>query len=1710
MNPRLRFLLLLTVIALLPRVSWALPQPKGDDGLTWRWEPAMAYHPVNPRRLEPAAPFVVSDAPWGWGPFEVGPDRAALVWLDAFETVRARATDGNSDGLIFRRLDDSWSGTTVLDQAGVRGSDGHRYFTQPPGKGGMWLVTAQSPARVLIERTIPRAGRSVWEATEELLIGWIDGKAAFPAIPAGPLRETFIARARGLRELEASLIGQGVNDKRSRRAIRQFVTARLLAEFGRLWPTIQPHFSPQAREHKIPDVGPELRVVHTATQRRLDPGPRPHRLVEGDRTFTLQAHGPGVLRIEARPLSYEAAPVTDELLRIAVKDERGLLDVGNGVARPAWVQLPGAKISPVPERDLARTDRGHYVANPVVLSVPLKPGRHEYEVALHAGLSLSKITRARRRMRAGPMGRGQGVGALLRRAKSGVRKGKAPVYRFIAYQIDSDMGHADAPGDGAFEWVDFDPALEAYVAVSVARDPHLSAAERRDRALAAAELLSDTFGDASALEIMARLDLSRILLEVEAFEEAAAVLLERVEAVPLGPLLDLAIDPDTAKFASGPVVAAMMASANVVPVDGVTRRKYVEVWRRTRWQKVRNLDSAPVWGFIELRPPNPKRRPQPVELKAGAGRLWWIPEGRTVTVVAPPPPYEKDRRAVFRAHFPVKNPGEETRPLLGLKVGESRFSTAGIRPLETFEIGVTPGPHLVRVSHPEGAFVNFPPQDFIVEPSHPAARGLRYWSAKTIKGEPTRFLVGPSTAGGVARIRVGVLHRGKWEEPEKLRPVRATLRTDTGQRYSLELRPGAPGHAAQPDGAPGVLTHRSEAWVSIDADVTSLTIEGHDGAELAVVVDTRIWEPEDPEFRPDEVPAPVPDPNARITALSGRLLRNPNDIKARVERGHRLLEATALLYARQDLLYLLTRPHDVPNVPQRRDVRILADRLDAYTYAAHADILPVVLDGDEPELIGPPVAALIEQDSGRITQLAGKKGERTPLDPIMARAIRAHALERTGDPARAALEWGDLYVATGLWQLGYASARRFLDAFDGDGEPVAPDGAGFAWGLAVQLEDIIDVSAVRLLKVLAARLSRADYLSKPQSGGKAQWIVLPRRPALPEPYMVVREALLRPPWSHDEATMLSRGRMTRMPLETFGPRELAVDGWCQPVRHDIPGADGRVQLDIAVDGKHIKMDVSPGTTRTYSVPELEAGKHVVEISMPKEVRDSFCSVRIRFVVRGVNVVRSAAGTRWLRVEPDQPLEAMTSGPVTLRIDARHLEPPSGKVLEVEAIPADGSPPQVFSLPLPQLRDPKADLRKNGQEFAGLPARGFLLLAREVPYKLVVRSRGGPSVLRLAYREDKIPKPAKTPVPPPPSAPPAPGGAAEAAETLEKERHLGSVRWPDVAPTRIDIQAAYPTPPPRNRFGTLTFMFGFGRDDVADADDIDPAYRVQGSVQWRRLLIPSHLWIRSRAIAQWRDSSGGAGGGDLALYWQLRPRGTRGTVRQSFWGQTFRGSPAWSSATLLRVERAFTLHPSLWLTPGVQFEYRYQSLDRADTVGTDDLLHTEVYTDYREDHPIAFAPDLILRWMPLQDQLGSAGVSVVPNSNFESLDQVNFDFGWVGVVDTRRRVVPGWRAGYQASLRLQDENRDEFFVRNRLSFGANVSIWMWPVGRLVVDLRDVMYISGRFPLRNSFWGVVYFDLSLGRGLDDRGPAEMVFKPQHDPRWWRAPKGRKEER
>ena len=593
--------------------------------------------------------------------------------------------------------------------------------------------------------------------------------------------------------------------------------------------------------------------------------------------------------------------------------------------------------------------------------------------------------------------------------------------------------------------------------------------------------------------------------------------------------------------------------------------------------------------------------------------------------------------------------------------------------------------------------------------------------------------------------------------------------------------------------------------------------------------------------------------------------------------------------------------------------------------------------------------------------------------------------------------------------------------------------------------------------------------------------------------------------------MMSPGRRTRLPLETLGSRELAVDGWCQSVRNDLPGVGGPVTLDVAVDEKHVSMEVTQGTTRTYTVPELGVGKHVVEVGMPASAVDSLCSVRVRVVVRGVNVIRNSAGTRWLRVEPEQPIESMVPGPVTVRIDVRHLQPPSGKQLVVEATPADGTTPQVLRVPLPQLRDPKADLRKNGKEFAGMPARVIMVLPREAPYRLRVRSKGGASVVRVAFREDD--PPGSPPAPTPPSKPaapaPAPPAGASAADTLDEERHLGTIRWPDVAPTRVDIRAAYPEPPPRNHFGTLTVMFGFGRDDVADADDIDPAYRVQGGVHWRRLLVPSHLWIRTRALAQWRDSSGAAGGGDLALYWQLRPRGLRGTVRQAFWGQTFRGSPAWSSASLLRVERALVLHPSLWVTPGAQFEYRYQSLDRVDTVGTDDLLHTEVYTDYREDHPIAFAPDAVLRWVPLQDQLGSLGVSVVPNSNFRSLDQVNFDLGWVGVVDTRRRVVPGWRAGYQASLRLQDEDRDEFFVRNRLSFGGNVSIWMWPVGRLVVDLRDTMYISGQFGLRNSFWGVVYFDLSLGRGLDDRGPAEMVFKAQHDPRWWRAPRAKKEE-
>ncbi|MEZ4448038.1 MAG: hypothetical protein R3B09_01080 [Nannocystaceae bacterium] len=151
------------------------------------------------------------------------------------------------------------------------------------------------------------------------------------------------------------------------------------------------------------------------------------------------------------------------------------------------------------------------------------------------------------------------------------------------------------------------------------------------------------------------------------------------------------------------------------------------------------------------------------------------------------------------------------------------------------------------------------------------------------------------------------------------------------------------------------------------------------------------------------------------------------------------------------------------------------------------------------------------------------------------------------------------------------------------------------------------------------------------------------------------------------------------------------------------------------------------------------------------------------------------------------------------------------------------------------------------------------------------------------------------------------------------------------------------------------------------------------------------------------------------------------------------------------------------------------------------------------------PGLDLRIQPWRDARVIVGVDAAPNSDLRSLDHVDAEAGFYGVLALPSRLVPEFWVEEQLSYRLRDADRSQAFLRSRLRAGAGLGIWASRDVRVVFGAADTLYTSTRFPLRNVVEAWLRVDLVLGRGLRDFGPLGMSFRPVREGRLWYPDRG-----
>jgi hypothetical protein len=1738
-------LLLFAVALSQPVHSSAAPPSKRqpDEALSHVWKSAPVHFPVATDAVDALPPFV-RDVPVVRGKIKVEPGRSATLWIDALNTVRVRThdPDARSRPRFFRvarrpATESGWS-RVLIEEPGVKVDDGSWYLRQLPGKGAAWIISADEALELHIEVATPRSGRLVWEYVEDEVVRWIrrdtkepEANLAPPTIPGveGSTRvqnrlasDAFLARRTLALDPGSSDLSRAMEDWRIARAIEGISAIR---------PLVRPYFATK-------NLNAEFFGKHEEVTLTPDPNELGWMRLPDEGAWSFEAHGPGVLRVDMRAIYPEKDAELpseivegDEAVRVdtmqyveIVRDDQHRLASSRDPGTPTMVRSPGSD-EVFPLRENLRLETGERVGHRRTIRIRLAPGKNRYHLRHIRGEFLVRVNQARRLQRLARSLRGESVPGALRRLDRVVGRYPGP-----AVEILRALYATLAPlrrGEDAY--VGLTPIEDPLLALTLdvlklqrlARNteatPPITEQDVRELALRLDGIRREAPED---FQWWLRHSLADALHESHLDELSGLALGDpgaSASAFALATVAAYTIGPDGALPAWS--IAGLRAAQREAPLNEEVRDLFNETWgERTRWAKLTpELHRAiEPWSWVDLAP-DPRRPEHAYE----AGVLWRIEPGSEVPFLAPEADFDPERAAIVRAHVAAA-PG-----IVSVTLDGHRFNSLSSSTLESFELAATPGEHTISVDGPAGthAYLELAPTDAELTAR---ARRTRMWPA-TVADHPLSYKLDASPTPGVLRIDLRVVYNPERDPVDPRREIHLEIVPDVGPPIPLTLRPGDPigaDAAGHPMGglalsAPGPAGPRLSLRIPTPPMAQRIEVVPEAGApQLAVSISVRRHDTEDPPpigANDRQVFANAAEPALlAVRRLSERIVMVEWDVPARIERGYRLLDLGQIVYARQDLYWLLHADSDKTN-HYHADIWALKERIDSWTTPTH--LATSGSQFEEPAVLSPPLAALVRDDDDRLRGFTGlakasrDEGPQAGLigllehksrDAAVLLALNARWLAKLEEWPEAAIIWAKLLQEHRVWQAGLAAARAYVHEMDRPEEERRFTDAGIAHGLVELMRPHVQNSTLRRLAAVTAKLSESRAVSDAELTSGYERLKAPREPLTLTPNERTRRALLVPPWPHRGATILRPGTGTALGATLNFRTKIAADIWCQVMREDRPTKTEDSRIIWSADGgEKFVLRIPPKQSHSYATAVLDEGKHKLELRLDERSSAQMCSVRFRYLEPGASPratyeralseppVKSQVRRRWWAISKRHPTELTVQGGVSLWLEARaDLVDPAEKV-RIIATPTKGGKKLELTLPL----DPQQDtLVTPGERMrlvrAGKRASGVLLLLESEPYRVRIVSPKGALLARLRVRHER----AGT-APPPPQANQIGVLAADGRDTAPFSTGEFGAAAPLIAATDYSAN--------RSRFGTVSSEIEVGSDDLADADDFRPRSFLSVRSQYRRVLYDPHLWVAVGPELRMRQNTETGGGGRLSFVAAKIPGGFRAQIGAS----TLAQRSGWGARLSGRVDRPFRLTGRTRLIPGLYAALRHQSIEGEETalvnglrVKDARLLHPGVYTQYVNDHPIALRPDLRLRWNPFQDQLATLSANLVPNSDFGSLDQVNLGAGWQGLIDLRTRFLPEYKLDYQASYRLDDAHRSSAFWRHRIRVGLEWAAYGNDIGRLIFGVADSIYASGPFGARNIFSALVRYDLLLGRGLRDFSPQAMTFRTFHERRLW----------
>ena len=993
------------------------------------WQPASVAWPIA-RAGEPHERFAAAAAllepreldeplPVGSirGPIDLDHDRAALVWIEALETVRVRKLGGEAK-LRFWRISD---GHAAIAEPGVDRGAGRWELFQPPGVGALWLVeivdepALEQQARVLIERPRARPARFVDVEVEREILDWIHARAKAAPEAAEPELPPTIqgrsdrveARLRMHDLLAHELLALPGADAPLRDALADWQMLASILELDAERDLARPYFAQDRREHRLPG---------TAATRLRDPDSRDYRVAEGSDRWTLDMRGTGRLSIAARVLG-EAESATrsddDDLEVELAPAELRVWAEGRLVARAELSPRP-ARRSPDPDTVIPTFVRLSTVEDRLVgelaqleLSVP--PGAHEYELELVGGPALVWARGARRIERAAMSARGWTPRRLEARASKRLDRSSSAAARWATLLLASTRHEAFE-----LELAQLDTLAVPCPALALTLLAQLALDERALEREGLSEL-----GD-RAVAWLARLDHDRRVdpaargwlrtqwLEIAALHHDRALALRLVGSGQGQALVELPVQ-GLRSLASllgasegvrrSQALALLELARRRDPIDADLRRQYLRLWTtQSRWSRRRPVPRdeqllEPLGTWLMPRESAPlstglaqASEAEPTWLRLELGVAARVRAERISAAQLGP---DRARQRLFDLH--VSTPEGVPDPI-HLRVDDQRWWSPLLLPVQRHRVAVAPGEHEIELEGPPGtiAWVELPPVESIESlPLARLGRRERLWSLDRVAWQ----LPGPA-APGFVRLDL------RWLEGVVARPVEIRFRQDGSARVqTLWFDPrGASGsividgEAMAIEGSPAI-SERSSYVFTVDEASTKVWFEVEDpadpDAELAIAASLSLRRAprpgDDPTLdREVEVIEPLAaserelfdlpvDEDALLRELGGLsrvLLLDPHDLSKRARRAAALLAIGETGHARADLLWLSNESErSDASLEHRREAAYLRESVQAY-FEALFEPREIFVDDParaaETALIEPAIAAVVGDDEARL------------------------------------------------------------------------------------------------------------------------------------------------------------------------------------------------------------------------------------------------------------------------------------------------------------------------------------------------------------------------------------------------------------------------------------------------------------------------------------------------------------------------------------------------------------------------------------------------------------------------------------------------------------------------------------------------------------------------------------------------------------------------